>query len=435
MPAIAPEFPAERLVQIATGKLNALGLSTAIDPVRKTLRGELTFKLGRVVHPINRVPITGGTFSVVGHDHLLFSSPPLSALGPIKFYDLASTLALEERVAAALSARMMLLQQLAEKLKMLRAPASLDADRLVVVGEVQAVSHRFQVCAGPEGVWISRVTATHGEVLFSASSPTTLLDLAQYQSPVDLELYLTDAVPALQQQKAAPPPRAPEPAKATLEVKAAPNALSLSILAQRFGPEAVLTMATPCEVTQDFTFNGGTHRFSAVHVSGTTFKGKLTGPTGEKWSDKFDLLRFPGIAQVVANVLGAKLRGTEPPAAPAPATAPATNVPDHLVPQVGEVWVMNVIVERDDAGEIRYACTNIDGKPFGAARILKRAEFEAVFTQAGTGWRLPILIEELGADGSVIYRQLDSQRQPRGGQKRMLTAILVTTFIPEATAY
>ena len=96
---------------------------------------------------------------------------------------------------------------------------------------------------------------------------------------------------------------------------------------------------------------------------------------------------------------------------------------------------MNVLVERAEADEIRYACTNVDGKPFGAARILKRADFEDVFIQTGPGWRLLILIDEVRSDYSVVYRQLDRHRQPRGAQKRMEGAILVTTFIPEAMAY
>ncbi len=84
---------------------------------------------------------------------------------------------------------------------------------------------------------------------------------------------------------------------------------------------------------------------------------------------------------------------------------------------------------------MRYACTNIDGKPFGAARILRRQEFEDIFVQSGGGWRLLIQMEEVRPDHSIVYRQLDARRQPRGEPKRMEGAILITTFIPEAMAY
>ena len=209
-----------------------------------------------------------------------------------------------------------------------------------------------------------------------------------------------------------------------------PGSLTLSVLGQKFGGDALLGPGG--EVSQNFTLGQAQYRFSATLVSGTTFKATLTSAGAEKWSDRFDLLRFPGIPQVLQSVLGVRPAviaplATEPQAAPV--------VASHLVPQVGEVWVMSVIIEREDQDEIRYACTNVDGKPFGATRLLKAAEFRDVFVQAGTGWRLLIQMETVGADGTVTYRQLDSQRKPRGSPKRITTSILVTNFVPEATAY
>jgi hypothetical protein len=95
---------------------------------------------------------------------------------------------------------------------------------------------------------------------------------------------------------------------------------------------------------------------------------------------------------------------------------------------------MNVVVEETGPDEIRYVGTDIDGKPYGAARLLKRADFEAVFTQERGGWRLLIHIDQL-QEGNVIYRQLDRQRQPIGAPRKMSAAILVANFVPEAAAY
>ena len=78
--------------------------------------------------------------------------------------------------------------------------------------------------------------------------------------------------------------------------------------------------------------------------------------------------------------------------------------------------------------------TDIDGRPYGAARVLKRPDFEAVFTQERGGWRLLLIIDQVVGD-SVLYRQLDRQRQPLGAAKKMSTAILVANFVPEAAAY
>ena len=38
-------------------------------------------------------------------------------------------------------------------------------------------------------------------------------------------------------------------------------------------------------------------------------------------------------------------------------------------------------------------------------------------------------------EGSVIYRQLDRNRQPIGAPRKMAAAILVANFVPEAAAY
>jgi hypothetical protein len=66
--------------------------------------------------------------------------------------------------------------------------------------------------------------------------------------------------------------------------------------------------------------------------------------------------------------------------------------------------------------------------------VLRRGDFEAVFTRAGGGWRLLVVVDQLQGDG-VLYRQLDAQRQPVGAPRRMATAVLVANFVPEAAAY
>jgi hypothetical protein len=94
---------------------------------------------------------------------------------------------------------------------------------------------------------------------------------------------------------------------------------------------------------------------------------------------------------------------------------------------------MNVVVEDLGAEDVRYVGTDIDGRPYGAARVLPRADFEAVFSPHGGGFRLLVLIEQV-QDGSVLYRQLDRERQPLGAPRKMSAAILVANFVPEAAA-
>lgn len=435
---VTSSLPLERLNQIATGKLASLGLRVRVDGESQNLRGELAFRSIQLTLPNTTAPLQAANFSVVGHDHLQFLAPPLSGLGRILFYDVPTVQALEERVATTLQQRLGALAVVNDRFKRLRIAARFESDALQMVGQVKTVSHLFELAGTGAGVWVSRIIPASGKPVV-LHEPFHFVDLTKFEAIIDLELHLADIVGRLIEGAAAgrrltPVATEAAAAPAVLEALPAPGAApTLSMLAQHLGAGAAFGASKPSEITQDFKFKGVTWRFAATHVSGTTFKASLTSVQGEKWSDKFDLLRFPGIATVVGAVLGA----TPAPSEAKPAAAPTgpSPFPAHLKPQAGEVWVMNVLVEREDAGEVRYACTNIDGKPFGAARILKRAEFEDVFVQVGGGWRLLIVVEEIGSDYSVVYRQLDRNRQPRGPQKRMEGAILVTTFTPEAMAY
>jgi hypothetical protein len=189
------------------------------------------------------------------------------------------------------------------------------------------------------------------------------------------------------------------------------------------------------ELVQEFEHGGTRYRFVATREMGTRFKGRVIGPSGDVWADRFELQDFPGAGKVVALALGAgEAAVARAPAAPGAAGAHGGELPGHLQPHPGEVWVMNVVVEEAGGDEVRYVGTDIDGKPYGAARVLKRSDFEAVFAEERGGWRLLIQIDQ-AQDGQVIYRQLDRQRQPMGAPRKMAAAILVANFVPEAAAY
>jgi hypothetical protein len=233
----------------------------------------------------------------------------------------------------------------------------------------------------------------------------------------------------------AAPPRAAAPASRLAATPPPRNALTLASLQRAFGEDAIVAPNATVELVQEFVFAGTRYRFVASREMGTQFRGRLIGPSGDVWSERFDLDGFPGTRRVVALALGAPDEAVEPQTSPEPVDSAArAEVPGHLLPHGGEVWVMNVVVEEAGADEVRYVGTDIDGKPYGAARVLKRADFEAVFTHERGGWRLLVQIEQL-QDGNVIYRQLDRQRQPIGAPRKMSAAILVANFVPEAAAY
>jgi hypothetical protein len=431
---VITRIPRERLNQIASRKLSALGLPVRLGADRETLEGEVPFT-GRVLHPATGQAVPRGRFVVVGHDRLRFVDPPLSALGPVEFHAHERVLALEQAVAAALAGRAAALQAAAPRLRALGVETTLDADRLALRGVVRTPSHAFEILAGPDGARVSRVAPVGGKP-FEVTESFPPLDLAALHGPTDLELFLSGEVERMQAVRPAP-----APAPAALEAAPPPrNALTLGAIARVFGPDATVAPNAPIELVQDFQHGGTRYRFVASREVGTLFRGRLIGPGGDVWSDRFELASFPGTRRVVALALGAD-PGPDPggpadslPQAVEAAASGAADVPQHLLPQPGEIWVMNVVVERAGEEEVRYVVTDVDGRPYGAQRVLKRAEFEAVFTQAGVGWRLLVRVDQV-QDGDVVYRQLDRARQPIGAPRKLAAAILVANFVPEAAAY
>ena len=427
---IIGKIPRERLNQIASRKLSALGIPVRLGSDRETLEGDLAF--GRLLHPLTGKGIARGRFVVAGHDHVRFLDPPLAALGPVNFYDHERLATLEQAVGAALQALSKALQDVAARFRALPLEASLDPDRLAVRAVVKTPTHAFEILGTPEAVRVSRV-APVGGVPFEVSPEFPPLDLDGFRSAIDLELHLTGAASLM-----APASRSPAAAPAAggvLEATLPPrNALTLSALARVFGQDAVLAPNAMVELIQEFQHGGTRYRFVATREMGTRFKGRLIGPSGDVWSERFELADFPGTRQVVALALGA-----QDPQDAVDVVAPATGAagegfPGHLQPHPGEVWVMNVVVEEAGPDEVRYVGTDIDGRPYGAARVLKRSDFEAVFAQERGGWRLLIQVDQ-AQEGHVVYRQLDRQRQPMGAPRKMSAAILVANFVPEAAAY
>ncbi len=431
---IIGKIPRERLNQIASRKLSALGIPVRLGADRETLEGELA--LSRALHPATGQPLSRGRFAVVGHDHLRFLDPPLAALGPVPFLDHERAAQLDQAIAALLQQRAAVLSDVAARLRALRLEAGLDADRLAARAIVKTPSHAFELLGGPEGVRVSRV-APVGGAPFEVSPDFPPLDLAALRTPSELELHLVGALPRMTSASAAEARQAAAPG-AGLEATPPPrNALTLAALARVFGEEATLAPNAMVELVQEFQHGGTRYRFVASREMGTRFKGRLIGPNGDVWSDRFELAAFPGTREVVALALGVVPASAEAASGPdvvADAPARAGELPGHLQPHPGEVWVMNVVVEEAREGDVRYVGTDIDGRPYGAARVLPRADFEAVFAQDRGGWRLLVLVDQV-QEGSVIYRQLDRNRQPIGAPRKMAAAILVANFVPEAAAY
>jgi hypothetical protein len=423
------KVPRARLSQIAARKLQALGITHAFGASKESITGELPLAPGGLKHPATGATLTQLPFVVVGHDRLVGTEPPLSALGPISFYDADSAAAVAERVAQAFAQRLSQLKAVAEQMRGFRIEPKLDVDRLLVHGQVQTSAYRFEVWGSPEGVRVARVLPQSGSP-FDMDPSVGQLELASFKTTADLEAHLSASVPKWQEMQSRPTEGKAEP-DSTLKLHApSANALTAGALA-RFGEGAVVTYGAKLEVTQEFDVSGTRYKFTAVHERASTFMGKVVGPGGEKWSERIDCQRFGGVQALLTSLFN-----LQPPAAPTrpgreekPAAGPTA--PAQLQPQVGEVWVMNVLVEQESNGEVRYVGTNTEGKPYGAPRILKRTDFESIFTQVKDGWRLRIHIDVVQGD-VVSYRQLDSKGNAVGAARNIAAPVLTTTFIPES---
>jgi hypothetical protein len=427
----------ERLSQIAERKLKLLQLSHRADSQGR-LEGELPLTPGRVTHPATGAAITQVTFQVVGHDRLRFTQGPFSGLEPVPYYDVDSLASLETRVLQLLQLRVVRLRDLDARLKPLGLVSKLDVDALRLRSAVKGPEVDYELSAGPEGLRVTRLLPHAGNpVLVPEHVPPIVLE--EINSPTDLTFHLESRsdLKALITQPAAPAPAAPRAGTAPTGLKALPpppGALLLAAVA-RLADAGVHLVGG--ELVEELEAGGKRYRFTAQHESGSVFNGKLVGPTGERWNEKFDLARFPGILPFVRSFLGVSAEtppAPSPPTAPAQAAVPSEPLPPHLTPQPGENWVMNVLVERDDGQEVRYVCTDVDGHPYGAARILKKSDFTGVFSPSGAGWRLRIHILKVEPDG-VSYQQVNPQGEVSPNVKKIPPSTFASSFLPEAADY
>lgn len=434
-PAPESKISRERLNQIALRKLQSFAITPQLEPTQQALVGEWRFRTGKIVAPGTQVRIPGSHFRVEGHDHVKFLDAPLSALEPLQFYDAESAEAFEARIARALAVRLGFLQSLAGQLNARKVSPRLDGNALVLRGEVDTTEHIFELLADPNGV---RMVSIRSKLTQNPPMGIHLpVQLEEHPTRADLELFLSGVAHRGELTAASARPAAAPPARAVLQTVTAPaGSLTVSLL-QRLGPDVVLGGHNGrLELSQELKLGGATYRFQAFHVSGTTFQARLVSGTTEKWADKFDLTRFPGVEELARVCLGVPKEAPLEPRSSAEAHDAAPEQPQgagYLTPQPGEVWVMMVLVEREAEGEIRYTCADVDGKPYGATRLLRAEDFKATFSAHGPGWRLRIVVDRVEG-GAVVYRQLNAKNE-RGPEKRIPLATLSTIFVPEAQAY
>jgi hypothetical protein len=105
-----------------------------------------------------------------------------------------------------------------------------------------------------------------------------------------------------------------------------------------------------------------------------------------------------------------------------------------LPPVVGETWVMDVRIDDDDGGEIRYRGVNIGGEEYGAPRVLPKTAFEDMFVAARNGYRMLVRVLEV-REHDVVYQRMTAQRALAGKPRGCPMIVFLANFLPEAGAY
>ena len=198
---IIGKIPRERLNQIASRKLTALGVPVRFGADRESLEGELTF--GRVVHPATGQPIQKARFVVTGHDHLRFVDAPLSSLGPVNFYAHDKVAGIEQFVAQALQQRAAALQDVALRMRLARIDAQIDPERLVARAVLKTATHAFEIIGTSEGIRVTRV-APVGGTPYEVASDFPPLVLSEFPTATELEMYLVGNVNQMRPESPVP---------------------------------------------------------------------------------------------------------------------------------------------------------------------------------------------------------------------------------------
>lgn len=420
-PEVGSQVPLERLNQIAKARLDALGL--VVSPTRdgQGLEGVLELRQGLVLHPLTRQPVLRAKFIVSGHDSLRLVEPPLSGLPPVQFYNADSQARLEERIAQSLQNRLAALGPVGEALRAWQLQPTLEPNLLLLRAVLQTPGCAYELLGAPGRLSVSRVLrAGATPELVPPTAPP--LEPRQLPTRAALEQHLAALASGLSQAApkaaavAAPSPKV-EPVAHEI------GALTLSALLQKFG-DAELSSTAQVELIQQFDVGGERYQFLALQEVGTVFAGRLVGPLGDEWEESFDLQLFPGVKELVASVVS-KRQGR-----PVGAMAAAPPVDAASGPAAGQFWVMTVLVEQENAKEIRYVGLNAQGQPYGAARVLQKEWFESTFLKSSGGWTLVIRIEQV-EEGQIFYRQVDQARQPRGQMRKMDLPALLSSFVIE----
>jgi len=270
-----------------TARIEQLGLRVEQGP-----QGPLaTLELGEssaLTNPVTGQPFTAITFQIE-RDRLIPSAPPaVVGLTPVILNAVASREDISLLLTGAFDDYLFHIERRSAQLHSMGLHPNLDPESLVLSSELEAGPLSLTLVADRHGQFqVGRVRREGKEL---TGLPSFRFELFEFRDRGALADYLS----ALIEERLARPPGAAVGPGARVRYEE---------IAQAFGPQAVVPPRSSLDVLVQLRVNGALYRFAASRVMGRTFRGLLAGAKGKVWSDRFELDGFPGIVQLVADLL------------------------------------------------------------------------------------------------------------------------------------
>ncbi|HVG63152.1 MAG TPA: hypothetical protein VNA24_31605 [Hyalangium sp.] len=268
-----------------TARIEELGLHVEQSP--DGVLATLELRGVALTNPATQQTIPTVTFRAEW-DRLIPSAPPaVVGLTPVLLSSVASREDISSLVSGAFDEYLFHIERRSAQLHSMGLHPKLDPESLILTTELESGPFSLTLEADRHGHFqVSRIQRD-GRTL--SGLPPFRFELFEFRDQNSLASYLSALI---EERLARPPVASGQGARVRYDE-----------VAQAFGPEAVIPPRSSLEVLVHLRVNGAPYRFAAARVMGRTFRGLLASATGKVWADRFELDGFPGIVQLVADLL------------------------------------------------------------------------------------------------------------------------------------
>ncbi|NOJ94483.1 hypothetical protein D7W82_07860 [Corallococcus sp. CA049B] len=268
-----------------TARLRELGLLVREEP--SGVEVVLDLEAASLVNPITKDFITEITFQGMGDRLIPISPPAVVGMAPILLSAIDAAEEMQALLLDTFSDHVFHLQRRSEELQLLGLPADVDPQSLVLSTDVKEGQLAVKLVADRQGNFRIAQAIRGREELVTAAGH--VIELSEFREKAALTGYLS----ALLGEPVARAPQATSGAEPVRFVE----------IVEKFGPQSLVPPRSSLELLAQLQVEGKAYRFAAARIAGRTFRGLLAGTQGKVWAGRFELDEFPGVVQLVAELL------------------------------------------------------------------------------------------------------------------------------------